>query len=71
MTTEEFNKALGSLALFKQREIAGFLGISPSKATEYRNGKRSVPKYVAMSLEAHLMLPDKQLARLKKLRGLL
>ncbi len=71
MTAEEFNEALEYLALHKQREIAGFLGISASKATEYRNGKRSVPKYVAISLEAHLMLSAKQLNTVKELRGIL
>lgn len=69
MTCEEFNEALARLALHKQREIAGFLGISGSKATEYRNGKRAVPKYIALSLQAHLLLSDKQVSTLKQLRG--
>ena len=69
MTSEQFNEALDRLALHKQREIAGFLGISPSKATEYKNGKRSVPKYIAISLQAHLLLSAEQLATLRQLRG--
>ena len=71
MTSEEFNQALEHLVLHKQREIAGFLGISGSKATEYKNGKRSVPKYIAISLQAHLLLTDDQLVTLKQLRGIL
>ena len=70
MTTDEFNKALETLALSKQKDIAGFLGISPSKATEYRNGKRSIPRYIAASLQGHLLLSKGDLATLKKLRGI-
>ena len=69
MTTEEFNEALDRLALSKQREIAAFLGISPSKATEYKNGNRAVPRYVAFSLQGHLLLPDEHIQALKQLRG--
>ena len=69
MTTEQFNEALARLALTKQREIAAFLGISPSKATEYKNGSRAVPKYVAVSLQGHLLLSDEQVQTLKQLRG--
>ena len=69
MTREEFNEALERLALHKQREIAGFLGISGSKATEYRNGNRAIPRYVAISLQAHLLLSAEQLATLRQLRG--
>ena len=69
VTTEEFNEALDRLALSKQREIAAFLGISPSKATEYKNGKRDVPKYVAYSLQGCLLLSDAQIHTLKQLRG--
>ncbi len=71
MTTEEFNEALERLALHKQREIAAFLGISPSKATEYKNGKRSIPKYIAVSLQGHLLLSKEHIAAVKQLRGVL
>jgi predicted transcriptional regulator len=69
VTTDSFNEALERLALSRQRDIAAFLGISGSKATEYKNGKRSVPKYIAVSLQAHLLLSGEQLNTLKQLRG--
>lgn len=69
MTCEEFNEALERLALQKQREVAGFLGISGSKASEYRNGTRPVPRYIAISLQAHLLLSGEQISTLKQLRG--
>ncbi len=69
MTTEEFNKALERLALHKQREIAAFFGISPSKATEYKKGSRPVPRYVAISVQGHLLLSSDQVSTLKQLRG--
>ena len=69
MTTEGFNEALDRLALSRQQDIADFLGISASKASEYRNGKRSVPRYIAVSLQAHLLLSGEQLNTLKQLRG--
>ena len=69
MTTDEFNKALERLVLHKQRDIAAFLGISASKATEYRNGTRPVPRYIATSVQAHLLLSAEQIITLKQLRG--
>ncbi len=69
MTKEEFNEAMDRLSLTKQKDIADFFGISRSKAGEYKNGSRSVPKYVAISVQGHLLLSSEQISTLKQLRG--
>ena len=70
MTAEEFSEALTRLEFRRQLDIAAFLGISQSKASEYRSGKNRIPKYIALSIQSNLMLSPEQVKALKQLRGI-
>lgn len=69
MTPQAFSEALERLNASRQVEAAKLLGITQSRVSEYRNGKK-IPAYVEASIQAHLLLSEENLNTIKQLRGI-
>lgn len=52
----------------KSKEAAKVLAVSPSKMSEYLNGKRKIPRYILAHLDTLNCLSEKRLKQLIKNR---